>query len=140
MKALVPVPGRFRVTSPFGFRRHPITDNRRLHTGVDLVGAKKVQEIIAPEDGTVLEARKSTAPGGGYGYFVKYRGRSGFVHLMAHLVEGSIKVKPKQKVKQGDVLGIMGTTGASTGVHLHWEVRWRVKPTDPMKWLEKVNS
>ena len=77
---------------------------------------------------------------GGYGYFVKYKGKSGFTHLMAHLQEDSIKVKPGQKVKQKDVLGIMGTTGNSTGVHLHWEVRWGIKPTDPMKWLVKVNS
>ncbi len=140
MKALVPVQGKFRVTSGFGWRVHPITGKRRLHTGADLVGTEKVEHIIAPEDGTVLEARKSTAKDGGYGYYVKYKGKSRFTHLFAHLAEGSIKVKAGQKVKQGDVLGIMGTTGASTGVHLHWEVRWGIKPTDPMKWLVKVNS
>ena len=140
MKAIPPVEGKFRVTSPFGWRKHPISGTRKLHTGADLSGTDKIENIIAPEDGTVLEARKSTAPGGGYGYFVKYKGKSGFTHLMAHLQEDSIKVKPGQKVKQGDVLGIMGTTGASTGIHLHWEVRWGIKPTDPMKWLVKVNS
>ena len=140
MKVLVPVQGKFRVTSPFGWRVHPITGKRKLHTGADLVGTDKVEHIIAPEDGTVLEARKSTAPGGGYGYFVKYRGRSGVVHLFAHLAENSIKVKPKQKIKQGDVLGIMGTTGASTGVHLHWEVRSKNIPIDPMKWIVKANA
>ena len=140
MKAIPPLEGKFRVTSPFGWRKHPISGIRKLHTGADLSGTDKIENIIAPEGGTVLEARKSTAPGGGYGYFVKYKGKSGFTHLMAHLQEDSIKVKPGQKVKQGDVLGIMGTTGASTGVHLHWEVRWGIKPTDPMKWLVKVNS
>lgn len=140
MKAIPPLQGKFRVTSDFGWRKHPITGKRKLHTGADLVGTDKVEQIIASEDGTVLEARKSTAPGGGYGYFVKYKGKSGFTHLVAHLQEDSIRVKPGQKVKQGDVLGIMGTTGASTGVHCHWEVRWGIKPTDPMKWLVKVNS
>lgn len=100
---------------------------------------RKDTAIIAPEDGVVLEARKSTAPGGGYGYFVKYKGISGATHLMAHLVEDSIAVKKGDRVKQGQKLGIMGTTGASTGIHLHWEVRGKV-PVDPIKWMEKQNA
>jgi murein DD-endopeptidase MepM/ murein hydrolase activator NlpD len=140
VKAIAPVKGKYKITSPFGIRKHPITGKRKVHLGADLITGKTNEPIIAPEPGTILEARQSTAPGGGYGFYVKMRGQSGFVHLFAHLAAHSFKVKAGDKVEQGQQLGTMGTTGASTGVHLHWEVRWRVKPTDPIKWLEKVNS
>ena len=138
-KIIAPVKGKYSVSSPFGWRLHPITGKRRLHAGVDIVTGRKDTAIIAPEDGVVIEARKSTAPGGGYGWFVKYKGISGATHLMAHLVENSVAVKKGERVKQGQKLGIMGTTGASTGIHLHWEVRGRV-PVDPIKWMERQNA
>ena len=138
-KIIAPVKGKYKVTSPFGWRTHPITGKRRLHAGADIVTGRANTAIVAPEAGVVLEARKSTAPGGGYGYFVKYKGISGATHLMAHMVEGSIAVKVGDKIKQGQKLGIMGTTGASTGIHLHWEVRGKV-PVDPIKWMEKQNA
>lgn len=136
---IAPVNGRYRVSSPFGWRTHPITGKRRLHAGVDIVTGRKNSAIIAPEDGLVIEAKKSTAPGGGYGYFVKYKGISGATHSLAHLVEDSITVKKGDRVKQGQKLGVMGTTGASTGIHLHWEVRGKV-PVDPIKWMAKQNA
>lgn len=132
---IAPVKGRYKVTSPFGWRVHPITGKRKLHAGADIVTGRKNTAIIAPEAGLVLEARKSTAPGGGYGWFVKYRGTSGVVHLMAHLEEGSLAVKKGDRVEEGQKLGIMGTSGQSTGIHLHWEVRKKNIPTDPIKWL-----
>jgi hypothetical protein len=93
--------------------------------------------IAAPEAGSVLEARKSTAPGGGYGYYVKIKGNSGAVHILAHMIAGSLAVRAGGKVKAGEVVGRMGTTGASTGVHLHWEVQINGVPVDPIKWLEE---
>ena len=138
-KIIPPVAGKYTVTSPFGFRKHPITGVRRLHTGVDLVTGRARTAVIAPEPGLVLEAKKSSAPGGGYGYFVKYKGVSGATHLMAHLAQDSIAVKVGDRVEQGQKLGVMGSTGASTGVHLHWEVRGRI-PVDPMKWMAKQNA
>lgn len=138
-KIIPPVKGKYRVTSPYGWRTHPISGRRSLHAGTDIVTGRANTAIVAPEDGLVLEARKSTAPGGGYGYFVKYRGISGAVHLMAHMVEGSITVKKGDRVKQGQKLGTMGTTGNSTGIHLHWEVRGKV-PVDPIKWMAKQNA
>lgn len=138
-KVIAPVKGKYTITSPFGWRVHPITGKKRLHAGVDIVTSRANTAIIAPEAGIVLEARKSTAPGGGYGWFVKYRGFSGAVHLMAHLVKGSIAVKKGQAILQGQKLGVMGTTGASTGIHLHWEVRGKV-PVDPIKWMAKQNA
>lgn len=138
-KIIAPVKGKYKITSPFGWRTHPITGKRKLHAGVDLVSGRANTAIIAPEDGLVLEARKSTAPGGGYGYFVKMRGMTGATHLFAHLVEGSIEVKKGQRIIQGQKLGIMGSTGASTGIHLHWEVRGKI-PVDPIKWMDKQNA
>lgn len=138
-KIIAPVKGRYKVTSPFGWRTHPITGKRRLHAGTDLVTSKTNEPIIAPEDGLILEARKSTAPGGGYGYFVKMRGASGATHLFAHLVQDSITVKKGERVKQAQKLGTMGTTGASTGIHLHWEVRGKI-PVDPIAWMNKQNA
>jgi len=136
---VAPVNGRYRISSEFGWRTHPITGKRRLHTGVDLVTGRAKTAVIAPEDGLIIEARKSTAKDGGYGYYVKYRGVSGATHIMAHLEEGSLAVKAGDRVKQGNKLGIMGTTGASTAIHLHWEVRGRV-PVDPIKWMNKQNA
>jgi murein DD-endopeptidase MepM/ murein hydrolase activator NlpD len=134
-----PVKGKYKITSPFGWRVHPITGKKRLHAGVDIVAGRTNAAIVAPEDGVVLEARKSTAPGGGYGYFVKYRGVSGAIHLLAHMVEGSLAVKRGDRVKQAQKLGVMGSSGASTGIHLHWEVRGKV-PVDPIKWMNKQNG
>lgn len=123
-----------RITSPFGWRVHPITGDRRLHAGVDMVD-RAGTPIVAPEDGKILESRVSTAAGGGYGHYVKMQGASGAVHIMAHMVAGSLTKKKGDSVKQGEVLGGMGTTGASTGVHLHWEVHVKGKPIDPMTWI-----
>lgn len=142
MSIIYPINGelnkRFKVTSPFGPRVHPITKKRSNHNGTDLVlksGKSEGEPIIAPESGKILEARKSTAPGGGYGYFVKMQGRSGVVHLFAHMIPKSLKVQKGWIVKQGDVLGLLGTSGASTGPHLHWEVRVKNKFVDPIKWM-----
>jgi len=98
---------------------------------------KHGEPILAPEAGKILAARKSNHPTGGYGYYVKMQGKSGVVHLMAHLVRNSLKVKKGDVVEQGDVLGLMGTTGNSTGVHLHWEVRVKGSFTDPIAWMNK---
>lgn len=138
MKILAPVKGKYKVTSPFGWRTHPISGKRRLHAGVDIVTGRQNTAIIAPEDGLVIEAKKSTAPDGGYGYYVKYRGVSGATHLMAHMRE-DLAVKKGDRVTQGQKLGIMSTTGASTGIHLHWEVRGKL-PVDPIKWMNKQNG
>lgn len=138
MKIIPPVKGKFKVTSPFGWRTHPITGKRRLHAGTDIVTGRANTAIIAPEDGVVTEARLSNAPGGGYGYYVKFRGISGATHLMAHMRE-DLAVKKGDRIKQGQKLGIMASTGASTGIHLHWEVRGKI-PVDPIKWMERQNA
>lgn len=124
-----------KITAPFGWRVHPITKVRSHHNGVDMVD-KQGTDLVAPEAGTVIEARKSTAPGGGYGFYVKFKGKSGAVHILAHMVAGSLKVKKDQKITEGQHLGDLGNTGASTGAHVHWEVHVKGKPVDPIKWVE----
>jgi hypothetical protein len=119
-----------RVSSPFGWRVHPITGERRMHNGVDMVD-RAGTPIVAPEAGEVLEARQSTAPGGGFGWYVKLKGDKG-EHIFAHMIAMSLRVKKGDRVAQGQQLGMMGTTGASTGVHLHWEVRVNGRLVDPM--------
>ena len=121
----------FRTTSSFGWRTHPISKVRKHHNGEDLVGQKYVKAMAA---GTVLNARasktkKSNGEPGGFGYFVSIRHQIDGVYytsLYAHLQKGSFQVKAGDKVKAGQVLGIMGTSGASTGVHLHFEI-WKGK-------------
>jgi murein DD-endopeptidase MepM/ murein hydrolase activator NlpD len=139
MKIIAPLKGRFKITSPFGWRTHPVSGRRSLHTGVDLVTGRANSAIIAPEAGLVIEARKSNAPGGGYGYYVKMRGVSGATHLMAHMVPDSFAVKKGDRVTQGQKLGVLGNSGNSTGPHLHWEVRGKI-PVDPIKWMERQNA
>jgi murein DD-endopeptidase MepM/ murein hydrolase activator NlpD len=126
-----------RISSPFGWRVHPITGNRRFHAGVDMVD-RAGTPIVAPESGLVLESRESAAAGGGFGFYVKLQGDSGAVHILAHMVAGSLTQKKGNRVTQGTVLGGMGTTGASTGVHLHWEVHQKNNPIDPMGWVQVI--
>jgi hypothetical protein len=129
-KAQYPLDGKlgkdWKITSEMGWRIHPVQKTKKHHNGADIIGLGKGPHYIeAPYAGKVLKATKSTAPGGGFGNYVilahKINGKN-YTTLYAHLKDGSIKVKKGQKVEAGAVLGIMGTTGMSTGVHLHWEM------------------
>ena len=129
--ALDGLPGKdWKISSIMGWRTHPVLKTKKHHNGTDIFGVGKGPHYIeAPYAGKVLKAQKSTAAGGGFGHFVTLQHKIDGVYyttLYAHLKEGSIKVKPGQKVEAGTVLGIMGTTGMSTGVHLHWEM-WKGK-------------
>lgn len=131
----LPIKGTYRITSPFGPRVHPISGRRSNHNGVDLISTNKDQGIYAPIGGRVTAARKSNAPGGGYGWYVKAIDTEGNEHIFAHMKSGSLKVKLGDTFDQGDRLGTIGATGNVTGPHLHWEVRVKGKFTDPMDHL-----
>jgi len=109
-----------------GMRIHPVTKEKKHHNGTDIWSKHEPCWIEAPFDGTVLEAKKSTSPGGGFGNYVvllhKIDGKQ-YTTLYAHMQDGSLKVKKGQKIEAGMPLGKMGTTGMSTGKHLHWELR-----------------
>lgn len=119
----------FKTTSSFGWRIHPIQKTKKHHNGEDLWAAPKEVPIKAFADGKVIKAKKSGAAGGGFGWFVQIQHKIDgeyYTSCYAHMVEGSLAVKVGQKVTAGAVLGLMGSTGASTGKHLHFEI-WKGK-------------
>jgi murein DD-endopeptidase MepM/ murein hydrolase activator NlpD len=116
----------WKITSIMGNRIHPVTKAPKHHNGTDIWSPHEPCWIEAPYDGVVVEARKSTAAGGGFGNFVKMSHKINgehYVTIYAHMVDGSIKVKPGQKIEAGTPIGKMGSTGMSTGKHLHWELQ-----------------
>jgi murein DD-endopeptidase MepM/ murein hydrolase activator NlpD len=119
-----------RVSSPFGWRINPITKKRQHHNGIDWqtpIG----QPIYAIEAGKVIYAGASTIkqpdgePGGG-GYIVRVRHKVNKEWITAtyfHLRKGSIRVKVGELVTEGQLLGLTGNSGDSTGPHLHFEIQ-----------------
>ncbi|WP_138090932.1 murein hydrolase activator EnvC family protein [Halalkalibacterium halodurans] len=109
------------ISSPFGYRTHPVTGQRKLHAGIDIRrGNRSNVPVVAAYDGTVVQ---STYSSGGYGNMViiahSYNGRQ-VTTLYAHLETRSVSAG--QRVSKGQTIGIMGNTGLSTGPHLHFEV------------------
>ncbi len=116
------------VTSPFGWRRHPIFGVRKFHTGVDLAGPNHAA-VRAADSGNVLY----TGWYGGYGKVVILSHGKGMATLYAHMSKTNVTVD--QNVAKGDIVGYEGTTGFSTGPHLHFEVRVNGKPNNPLSFL-----
>jgi murein DD-endopeptidase MepM/ murein hydrolase activator NlpD len=116
------------VTSSFGRRFHPISRVYRQHQGVDY-GAPTGTPVSAIADGTVVMAQWN----GGYGNFVQIRHSGGLVSCYGHLSRYGPGVKSGRSVRQGQTVGYVGTTGFSTGPHLHFEVRQGGKPVNPLK-------
>jgi murein DD-endopeptidase MepM/ murein hydrolase activator NlpD len=114
--------------SRFGPRRHPISHRVRLHAGVD-VPAPTGQPVVATTDGTVTRAGAN----GGYGFMVEIVHTHGRVTRYAHL--SYISVRAGEQVAQGRRIGKVGSTGASTGPHLHFELWVHGKPRDPLAWF-----
>jgi len=131
-----PVPGYYRITSPFGWRYHPVLKVRKFHSGID-VGRKP--------DGTAILGAPIVAAGagkviwagarGGYGNVVMIDHGNGVVSLYAHQRSGGIKVSVGQRVAKGQRIGTVGSSGLSTGPHLHFEVRVNGTPKNPMGYL-----
>lgn len=119
-----PVPDCTLLTSRFGYRMHPILGYERFHAGVD-IGAKAGDTIIASDGGTVAVAEYSDS----YGNYVLINHGNGYTTLYAHM--SSMAVEAGQAVEQGDTLGYVGSTGWSTGPHLHFEIRYNDEKTDP---------
>ncbi|MGI4819316.1 MULTISPECIES: M23 family metallopeptidase [unclassified Brevundimonas] len=108
-----------RVSSNYGYRVHPIAGYRKMHQGMDFA-ASTGTPIIAPADGVVVEARRW----GGYGNWIRVRHSNGLETGYAHLSRFASGMRAGQRVTQGQVIGYVGSTGNSTGPHLHYEM-WR---------------
>lgn len=124
-----PVPGIYDITDPFGPRYHPILKVERMHTGID-IGTSYGSTVVASADGRVIYAGWF----GGYGNAVVIDHGDGISTLYGH--NSSLLVKEGDMVKRGQAIAKSGSTGLSTGPHLHFEVRKDGVPVNPMDWLK----
>ena len=120
----MPVSGR--ISSTFGMRRHPLLGFLRMHKGLDLA-APHGTPIYAPVAGRVVMAARNR----GYGNFIKLDHSSGISSGYGHL--SRFAVRAGQQVSRGQIIGYVGSTGMSTGPHLHFEVRRGGAQVDPAK-------
>ncbi len=125
-----PVPGG-TVSSAYGWRVHPIFKTQRFHHGIDLRKGDGV--IVAAGDGTVVRADYGW--NGGYGNIIVIDHGDGLTTLYAHILDGGLKVSRGDSVSKGQEIALVGSTGYSTGAHLHFEVRINGASTDPMAYV-----
>jgi murein DD-endopeptidase MepM/ murein hydrolase activator NlpD len=118
--------GRF--TSGFGYRRHPLLGINKMHTGVDWA-APVGTPIFAAGNGTVEMAGRH----GGNGNYIRIRHGNGYKTAYSHMSRFAPGMKAGAKIRQGDLIGYVGTTGMSTGPHLHYEVLINSRFTNPLK-------
>lgn len=123
--SLKPV-GDARVSSPFGMRLHPVLGTFRMHTGIDYA-VPTGTPIHAPADGVIVESGAK----GGYGLAVAVQHPNGILTLYGHLSAFVSGLHVGSPVSTGQVIGFVGTTGRSTGPHLHYEVRINGEPVNP---------
>ena len=128
-----PAPGHTRVTSKFGIRPHPVHKELRQHSGIDIAvpyGAK----IVAADTGTVITSTYEAS----YGNYVVVSHGNGRTTLYAHLSSRSVSVG--QAVTQGQTVGLCGSTGVSTGPHLHFEISVNGSRVDPLKYYSNYTT
>ena len=118
------------ITSKYGYRFHPIYKTSKLHTGLDL-RSKIGTKIYSTANGVVLEAKNQDY--GGYGKMIKIIHNYGFETLYGHL--NDIFVKEGDFIKKGDIIGLSGNTGNSSGPHLHYEIKYLRKHINPQDFL-----
>ena len=122
-----PVQGGGRLASRFGYRIHPIFHTKKMHTGVDLA-SRTGTPIYASGDGIVDKAGWSS----GYGKFVGLKHVNGFETGYGHMSRIADGMRPGTKVRQGQIIGYVGSTGNSTGPHLHFEIKVNGRFVDPL--------
>jgi murein DD-endopeptidase MepM/ murein hydrolase activator NlpD len=128
VKALLRTPlNMSRISSRFGMRHHPVLRFTRLHAGIDFA-APPGTPILAAGAGRVVEA----GPNGGYGRWVKISHANGLATGYAHLSRIAPGVRRSARVRQGQVIGYVGSSGLSTGPHLHFELHRNGRPVDPL--------
>lgn len=122
------IPAQGFITSRFGYRTSPFTGSKQLHKGLD-VAAPIGTKIIAPADGKVVFAQRD----GAYGLCVEIDHGNGIITRYAHM--SKFNVKRGDKIKRGELIGLVGNTGRSTGAHLHYEVIVNGVHTNPMAYI-----
>lgn len=132
-----PLPESFTITSYFGNREDPFTGQPSYHDGTD-IAAPAGTPILAAADGTVETANGTDSWGGGYGYYIKIRHDDSSETLYAHC--SAVCVSAGQKVEQGEVIGYVGTTGNSTGNHLHFEIWVNGQKTDALNYFANTGE
>lgn len=130
MPAITPLDAdSYYISSNYGYRVDPFTKAQKYHAGVDLA-ATRGTPVYASGKGKVIYATYSR---GGYGNVVKVDHGYGYVSIYAHL--NKIKVRKGQNLQRGDIIGEVGSTGRSTGPHLHYEIQKEGKPVNPFKYM-----
>ena len=119
----------YYLSSSYGIRTHPILRKRLKHDGIDIAGRHKTP-IYSTADGIVV----FTGNKGSYGKLVKIKHPLGFQTYYGHL--SKISVKSGDIIKRGDIIGLQGNTGRSTGSHLHYEVRYKGQTYNPAQFLK----
>jgi len=128
-KALMKTPiNGARLSSSFGMRKHPILGFNKMHTGTDFA-APSGTPIMASGSGTIVLAKWC----GGGGNCIKIKHNSTYETIYAHMKSFARGMKKGKKVRQGEIIGYVGSTGKSTGPHLHYEVIYQNKQINPMK-------
>nr|WP_321453030.1 M23/M56 family metallopeptidase [uncultured Carboxylicivirga sp.] len=124
----------YKITSDYGMRIHPITKEKRMHKGTDFK-VKLNTPVVAIADGTIRKVELNYQEGKGYGKYIIVDHADGYSSLYAQL--NDYKVKKGDKVKRGDVIGLSGSSGMSTGPHLHFEIKKDGENIDPMKVIKE---
>ncbi len=122
-----PLNGDYRISSKFGNRKHPIRGKVVFHKGVDYA-AKLGTPIHAAAEGII----EYIGNNGGYGKYIKVKHENGYSTCYAHISKFSSYIKLGSKIKQGQVIAYVGSTGVATGPHLHYEVMYNGKHIDPL--------
>jgi murein DD-endopeptidase MepM/ murein hydrolase activator NlpD len=133
-RAAVSIPSRMpvegvRLSSDYGMRNHPVTGGRRAHKGVDLAGPVGTP-ILATADGTVARADWFSS----YGLYVQLEHGGNLQTRYGHM--SRLNVAAGQHVRKGEVIGYVGSTGRSTGPHLHYEVRINGQAVNPVPYMQ----
>lgn len=122
-----PLSGDYRISSKFGNRKHPIRGKIAFHKGVDYA-AKLGTPIHATAEGVI----EYIGNNGGYGKYIRIKHTNEYSTCYAHISRFNNNLKLGSKVKQGQVIAYVGSTGAATGPHLHYEVIYKGKHIDPL--------